>query len=75
MKIAQQKIEQHPLASFGYHRPSHRLWRVSPRLFTLVGALQDIWLIATGRITLHRAWQAGHDHGHVSEIGRQLRGH
>lgn len=72
--VAQQKVEAHPLAPFGYRRPPNRLWGVSPRLFMFVGAVQDIWLIATGRITLHRAWQAGHDHGHAAEVGRQMRG-
>lgn len=72
--VAQQAKDEHPLAQFGYRRPPHRLWRISPRLFMFVGALQDIWLIARGKITLHRAWQAGHDHGHLMEVTRRLNG-
>jgi hypothetical protein len=35
-------------------------------------AAHDIWLIATGRLTLHRAWQAGHDHGTAMEYQRTV---
>lgn len=64
----------HHLAQFGYRRPPHWLWRLSPRLFVVAVAVQDIWLIATGRATLHRAWQVGNDHGHLQEVTRQLNG-
>jgi hypothetical protein len=43
-------------------------------LFCIVSALQDIMLILRGKATLHRAWQAGHDHGHLQEVTRQLNG-
>jgi len=62
----------HPLSKFGYKRPPHWLWRISQRLYIVVAALNDIRLIAMGRLTLHRAWQAGHDHGHAQEIARCL---
>ncbi len=65
---------EHPLASFGYERPPFWLWRISPRVYVFVAAVKDIWLITTGRLTLHRAWQAGHDHGHLQEVTRQLNG-
>jgi hypothetical protein len=74
MNVGKQVIEPHHLAQFGYRRLPHRLWRASPRAWVIVSALQDIWLIATGRCTLHRAWQAGHDHGHIQEVRRQLNG-
>lgn len=64
----------HPLARFGYRRPPHWLWQRLPRTYVFVAAVKDIWLIATGRCTLHRAWQAGHDDGHLQEIERTLRG-
>jgi hypothetical protein len=67
-------MPDHPLAKFGYSRPPHWLWARSQRAYVLVGAIKDIWLIATGRLTLHRAWQAGHDHGSAQEIARQWRG-
>lgn len=51
----------HPLAPFGYQRPPHWLWRTSPRAYVFVSAVKDIWLIVTGRCSLHRAWQAGYD--------------
>jgi hypothetical protein len=69
-----QAVDEHPLANFGYRRPPFWLWRLSPRVYVLWAAIKDIWLIATGRVTLHRAWQAGHDHGHLMEVERQLRG-
>lgn len=69
-----QHIEPHHLAQFGYRRPPHWLWRLHPRVFIVCSAMQDIWLILTGRATLHRAWQAGHDHGHLMEVTRQLNG-
>ena len=51
----------HPLAKFGYSRPPHWLWRKSQRVYLVIAAVKDIWLIATGRLTLHRAWQQGYD--------------
>lgn len=59
--VAKQQEIEHPLASFGYRRPPHWLWRRSQRAYVVVAAIKDIWLIATGRLTLHRAWQAGYD--------------
>lgn len=70
----QAPMPPHHLAQFGYRRPPHWLWRLSPRLFVVTSAIQDIWLIAIGRATLHRAWQAGNDHGHLQEVTRQLNG-
>jgi hypothetical protein len=72
--IGQQARSEHPLAEFGYRRPPHWLWRASPRAYVITAAVKDIWLIATGRLTLHHAWQAGHDHGSLMEIKRQLNG-
>ncbi len=72
--VAQQAKIDHPLAKFGYRRPPHWLWRASPHAYGFVGAVTDIWLIITGRLNLHRAWQAGHDHGHLMEVTRQLNG-
>ena len=63
----QAPMPPHHLARFGYRRPPHWLWRASPRAFVIVSALQDIWLILTGRATLHRAYQAGSDDGTARE--------
>jgi hypothetical protein len=52
---------EHPLARFGYSNPPHWLWRRSHSAYAVVGAFKDIWLIVTGRLNLHRAWQAGYD--------------
>jgi hypothetical protein len=71
MKYKSKGIE-HPLAEFGYRRPPHWLWRRSQRVYVIVAAIQDIWLIVTGRLSLHRAWQAGYDQGHVGEIHRTV---
>jgi hypothetical protein len=68
----QAEPEPHPLASHGHHRLPHRLWRISPRLFVIASAIRDIWLIATGRTTLHRAWQRGHDDGVKREYTRTV---
>jgi hypothetical protein len=68
--MSQQARSEHPLHPFGYRKPPHWLWRMSPRAFVFVAAVKDIWLIVTGRLTLHRAWQAGHDHGSLSEMAR-----
>ena len=46
--------------------------RTDQRAFVVCSALQDIWLIVTGRATLHRAWQAGHDHGRQMEYTRTV---
>ncbi|SRR5258705_13416784 len=70
IRTQQAPMPDHPLARFGYRRPPHWLWLKSQRAFVVVGAIQDIWLIATGRITLHSAWQEGHDHGARSEYTR-----
>lgn len=70
-EIKQAPIE-HPLAEFGYRRPPNWLWRASPRAFVFVAAVKDIWLIVTGRLNLHRAWQAGHDHGTRMEYQRTV---
>ena len=72
--VPQQADDEHPLAKFGYRKPPHWLWRLSPRLFVFVAAVKDVWLITTGRLTLHRAWQAGYDAGHVQEVIRRMRG-
>lgn len=72
--VTQAPIPDHPLAKFGYRRPPFWLWRFSPRVFVFVAALGDLWLIVTGRCSLHRAWQAGHDDGHLEEVARRLRG-
>lgn len=62
-----QKPVTHPLARFGYSNPPHWLWRSSRRAYAVVGAIKDIWLIVTGRLNLHRAWQAGYD-DHSAEV-------
>lgn len=67
----QQTIE-HPLHSYGYRRPPHWLWRLSRRAYVMVAAIKDIWLIVTGRCSLHRAWQAGYDHGTQMEYTRTV---
>lgn len=67
-----QAEEPHHLARFGYRRLPFRLWRISPRLWIIVSAVQDIWLIITGQCTLHQAWQAGHDHGTTMEYRRTV---
>ncbi len=72
MIVGTQAKEPHHLAQFGYRRPPQWLWRVSPRAWVVVSALQDIWLIAIGRATLHRAWQAGHDNGTRMEYERTI---
>ena len=71
---ARQHISDHPLASYGHHRLPHVLWRIHPRVFMLASAIRDILLIATGRITLHVAWQRGYDAGSAAEVARQMRG-
>lgn len=70
--MPQAKID-HPLSHFGYRRPPHWIWRASQRAYVIMAALGDIWLIATGRLTLHRAWQFGYDQGTAQEITRQMR--
>lgn len=67
--MAQSQVT-HPLAAAGYCPPPHWLWRFSRRLFVIAAALNDMRLIALGRLTLHRAWQAGLDHGRMSEYQR-----
>lgn len=67
---SQAPIPDHPLAPYGYSRPPFWLWRFSPRAFVTVAAIKDMLLIITGRCSLHRAWQAGHDHGTQSEYQR-----
>jgi hypothetical protein len=71
--VAQQApIPDHPLAQFGYRRPPHWLWRRSQRVSVIVAAIQDIWLVMSGRCSLHRAWQSGHDHGTRHEYQRTV---
>src|SRR5262245_54082145 len=70
MQTMQAPAPDHPLAKFGHHRLPFRLWRLSPRLHGFIGALRDMWLIATGRITLHIAWQEGYHNGTQSEYRR-----
>lgn len=72
MEAKQAPIQPHHLAQFGWRRPPHWLWRRSRRLYVMAMAAQDIWLILIGRATLHRAWQAGHDHGTASEYQRTV---
>jgi len=69
--LEQAKIE-HPLVHFGYKRPPLWLWRRSRRAYVFVAAIKDIWLIATGRCSLHRAWQTGHDDGARGEYHRTV---
>lgn len=71
--VGQQAKIDHPLEPFGYRRPPHRLWRFKP-LYSFVAATMDIWLIITGRLTLHRAWQAGYDQHIRDECARRARG-
>lgn len=59
--MSTQANSNHPLTRFGYRQPPHWLWRLSRRGFAIVGAIGDIWLIASGRLNLHRAWQEGYD--------------
>lgn len=68
----QAPIPDHPLGKYGHHRLPHWLWRLSPRLHCIVAAIRDIWLISTGRITLHVAWQEGHNHGTACEYHRTV---
>lgn len=70
----EQSKEEHPLARFGYRRPPLWLWKMSPQVYVFVAAIKDIWLIVSGRCSLHRAWQAGHDHGSLMEMRRQANG-
>ncbi|HYF35512.1 MAG TPA: hypothetical protein VD994_09505 [Prosthecobacter sp.] len=51
----------------GWRRLPMRRWhqRVIARLY-------DIWLIASGQQTLHRAWQTGYDQG-CQSVYRQMR--
>lgn len=63
-----QKQIEHPLSSFGYRRIPHRIWRLSNRAGVIASAMNDIWLILSGKLTLHRAWQAGYDNGTVAAI-------
>jgi len=67
-------LPDHPLAPFGHHRLPHWLWRASPRAYAVVVAVRDIWLIATGRITLHRAFQHGYDKHITDDSLRRARG-
>lgn len=67
-----QQEYRHPLHEFGYRRPPHWLWRLSKRTYVTVSALNDMRLIALGRLTLHRAWQAGHDAGNAHEFKRTV---
>jgi hypothetical protein len=60
-----QQILIHPL---GFRQ------RYSTALGRFVQRLLEAWWVLTGRWTLHRAWQAGHDHGTSMEQQRQLRG-
>lgn len=69
MAVEQTALD-HPLAEYGHYRLPHRLWRASPRALGLVARLRDIWLIASGRLTLHHAWQIGFDQGHADEYHR-----
>jgi hypothetical protein len=62
----------HPLAGYGYRRPPFWLWRLSPRLFVITAAIGDLWLIVTGRCSLHRAWQHGCDEGRAMEYHRTV---
>jgi hypothetical protein len=64
--MAQATIK-HPLS---YRRPPHWLWRASQRLYVIAAAAGDIWMIVTGRLTLHRAWQSGLDQGRREEYIR-----
>ena len=68
----QAPLPPHHLAQFGWRQPPHWLWRFSIRLYVIVSAAQDIWLILTGRATLHRAWQAGREEGTASEYRRTV---
>lgn len=68
----QAAMPPHHLAQFGYRRLPNWLWLRSQRAFVICSALQDMWLILTGRATLHRAWQAGHDHGTQMEYRRTV---
>lgn len=68
----QQAVDSHPLHDLGYHRPPHWLWRLSRRAYVVMAAISDIRLIVTGRCSLHRAWQAGHDHGTKMEYQRTV---
>lgn len=69
---AQQAKSEHPLERFGWRRPPHWLWVRSRRAYVVAMALKDIWLILTGRCTLHRAWQTGHDDGSRAEYIRTV---
>jgi hypothetical protein len=74
LRAMQAPAPPHHLAKFGYRRPPHWLWRRSQRAFVMAAAAQDIWLIVTGRCSLHRAWQTGYDDGSLHEMTRQLNG-
>ena len=55
MPVAKQVIEPHPL---GFHMWRNLQWA------------REVWWVITGRWSLHRAWQSGHDHGTQSEYRR-----
>lgn len=61
-----QVCEPHPL---GFH-----IWRDRRGWPRFGQRLREAWWIITGEWSLHRAWQKGHDHGHVQEVARQMRG-
>lgn len=67
---AQERNDDHPLAPLGYRRPPFWLWRTSQRLYVIVAAIKDIWLIITGRCSLHRAYQQGCTDGSMTEYKR-----
>lgn len=68
--MATQARLNHPLAPFGYRVAPHGLWRLSPRLFMVTQGIIDIGFIVSGRLSLHRAWQAGYDEG--TAVGYKL---
>lgn len=66
------EFKEHPLEEFGYKKPPHWLWRFSKFTYSFVGKFTDSWLIFTGKLSLHRAWQAGYDHGTAHEWERAI---
>jgi hypothetical protein len=69
-----QAKHEHPLSRYGYKVPPHWLWRFSRRLFVITASVRDIWLIASGKVHLHQAWQQGFDDGQQAERKRVANG-
>jgi hypothetical protein len=74
METKQAPMRPHPMHKYGYTSPPFWAWRVHPTLYAFIGAAKDIWLIARGKCTLHRAFQCGYDQHIMDERARRARG-